>query len=165
MSLYFMKHIYLIALIVLTACTASESDTKDKSTGLTVASIDLTASKDTGRWYSTAHVNEGRTIFAQYCASCHGKNAESVDTWRTPDSNGNFPPPPLNGSAHAWHHPLNVMNTVIRDGGAPLGGVMPAWGSVLSEDQRLKAVASFQAYWSDEIYAMWLEREQFSREN
>ena len=70
----------------------------------------------------------------------------------------------MDGSAHAWHHPLALLDKVIRDGGAPLGGVMPAWGEVLNADQRLAVIASLQARWSPKIYDIWLEREQVSRE-
>lgn len=112
------------------------------------------------RWYSAEQVSEGRVLFAQYCAACHGANAEATPDWKTPTADGNYPPPPLNGSAHAWHHPIAVLDQVIRDGGAPVGGVMPAWGSILNGEQRLALIASFQDYWSEEIYEIWLERER-----
>lgn len=111
------------------------------------------------RWYTAEQVREGRALFAQYCATCHGVNAEATPDWRTPTKDGNYPPPPLNGSAHAWHHPISVLDEVIRVGGAPYGGVMPAWESVLDSEQRLSIIASFQDYWSDEIFEIWLERD------
>ena len=130
-----------------------------------IQDIALQAQADTGRWYSQAQASEGKQLYGQYCAACHGPDAASTPQWRKPDDNGNYPPPPLNGTAHAWHHPLSVLDMVIRDGGQPLGGVMPAWGSVLSFQQRMSIVASFQTYWSDDIYSLWLEREQSSRED
>ncbi len=146
------------------AATNTMSSGKGDSSEMTVALVDLTPKVGTNRWYTVSQKEEGQAIFSQYCASCHGKKAESVDTWRKVDDNGNYPPPPLNGSAHAWHHPLATLDMVIHDGGAPLGGVMPAWGEILTEGQRLQAIASFQDYWTDETYAMWLEREKSSRE-
>jgi len=79
-------------------------------------------------------------------------------------ASGHYPPPPLNGSAHAWHHPLTTLKTVIREGGEPLGGVMPAWQGILSEDEITSAIAAFQSYWSDEIYQRWLDIDQQSRQ-
>lgn len=123
-------------------------------------SINTKAEHAESRWYTAEQVAQGRQLFAQYCAACHGANAEATPDWKTPTADGNYPPPPLNGSAHAWHHPISVLDQVIRDGGAPVGGVMPAWGSVLDEQQRLSLIASFQDYWSEEIYQIWLEREK-----
>lgn len=159
--------LFVISSLVVTACSDDRTKVELSSqemVPLTVETVDLSPKKGTDRWYTKEQVSEGRKVYSQFCASCHGVNAESVDSWRKLDANGNYPPPPLNGSAHAWHHPLFVMNKVIRDGGAPLGGVMPGWGAVLNEDQRLKAVASFQDYWDDETYQRWLQREKSSRQ-
>lgn len=156
----------IISSIALTSCS-NEADVstndKRKEPALSVASVDLSPKEGTSRWYSQAQLSEGNEIYAENCASCHGKQAESIASWQQIDANGIYPPPPLNGSAHAWHHSLDIMDRVIREGGKPLGGVMPGWKDILTEDQRLKAVASFQQYWSDDIYARWLERERLSR--
>lgn len=45
-----------------------------------------------------------------------------------------------------------------------MGGAMPAWGEVLNTEQRLAVIAGFQSYWTPQIYDLWLEREQASRE-
>ncbi|MFL2547007.1 MAG: c-type cytochrome [Candidatus Rariloculaceae bacterium] len=109
-----------------------------------------------GRWYTAQQVNLGRELFLTHCAICHGENAEATPDWRTTDDAGNYPPPPLNGSAHAWHHPLTVLERMITDGGIPLGGVMPGFGSILDSDERHATIAYFQSFWTDEIYANWL---------
>ena len=118
-----------------------------------------TPSRETvpGRWYSDAQVEQGALLYKTHCAVCHGENAEATSEWRTPDANGNYPPPPLNGTAHAWHHPRSVLLQTIAQGGVPLGGVMPAFADVLTEDDALATIAFFQSYWPDEIYARWLE--------
>ncbi|UCH50118.1 MAG: cytochrome c [Betaproteobacteria bacterium] len=110
-----------------------------------------------GRWYTQTQVERGRLIFAEQCARCHGENAEGTRNWREPDATGNYPPPPLNGSAHAWHHPLPVLARVIEKGGIPLGGVMPSFSGTLDRDQIRDTIAFFQDYWPDDIYARWAE--------
>ena len=111
---------------------------------------------ETGRWYTASQVVAGQTVFQSQCAVCHGEQAQGLaEDWRERLEDGSFPPPPLNGSAHAWHHPLTVLLQVINDGGIPLGGKMPAFAEVLSEEEKLAAVAFFQDYWNDEIYASW----------
>jgi hypothetical protein len=63
----------------------------------------------------------------------------------------------LNGSAHTWHHPLDVLDSTITNGGAEFGGVMPGFGAVLGAADRLAIIAWFQSLWSDDIYQRWQE--------
>lgn len=116
-------------------------------------------SGDSGeRWYAIAQVTTGASVFQEHCALCHGERAQGlVSDWRQKLDDGSFPPPPLDGTAHAWHHPQSVLLQVINQGGAEYGGKMPPFASVLSQDEKLAAIAYFQSYWSDEIYAQWLQ--------
>ena len=115
---------------------------------------ELEAMAEAGRWYSQPQVDTGSVVFANNCAQCHGDNAEGlVNDWRARLDDGSFPPPPLNGTAHAWHHPNSVLLQVINNGGAAFGGNMPAFENVLNEADKLAVIAYFQSYWNDEIYA------------
>lgn len=110
------------------------------------------------RWYSEEQVLRGAEVFAQNCAVCHGPKAEGlVADWRERLPDGSFPPPPLDGSAHAWHHPRDLLVQVINDGGAAFGGQMPGFADVLADTDKLAAIAYFQSFWSDDIYADWLQ--------
>ena len=113
---------------------------------------------ESNRWYGKEQVRQGKPLFAENCAVCHGKNAESVPDWRKRDANGNYVPPPLNGTAHAWHHSLKILRNTIRKGGKPVGGVMPAFEDKLTADEIDSIIAWFQSLWTDEIYAMWEQR-------
>ncbi|UCH40721.1 MAG: thioredoxin fold domain-containing protein [Gammaproteobacteria bacterium] len=110
------------------------------------------------RWYSDEQVAQGEKLFRQNCAGCHGQNAEATPDWKKTDANGNYPPPPLNGSAHTWHHDLDLLRRTIREGGAKLGGQMPAFEGVLNAEQVDAVIAFFQSKWSDEIYQRWSGR-------
>ena len=136
-----LKWVSVLTMLVVTGCGDNPSSSE------TVA----------GRWYTGAQVEQGALLYKTHCAVCHGDNAEATTEWRTPDANGNYPPPPLNGTAHAWHHPRSVLLQTIAQGGVPLGGVMPAFADVLTEDDALATIAFFQSYWPDETYARWLE--------
>ena len=110
------------------------------------------------RWYNNEQVLVGAQVFAEHCAVCHGDNAEGrVSDWRQRLDDGSLPPPPLNGSAHAWHHPNSVLLQVINNGGTLFGGTMPAFVDVLGKPDKLAAIAYFQNFWSDEIYAQWTQ--------
>ena len=113
-------------------------------------------SVDGDRWYGDSQLARGAEVFAVNCAQCHGSEAQGlVADWRQKQEDGSFPPPPLNGSAHAWHHPQSVLMQVIDNGGAAFGGKMPAFATVLEQAEKLSAIAYFQSFWSDEIYQQW----------
>src|SRR4030065_1620838 len=81
--------------------------------------------KVTGRWYAQSQVDLGRKVYAEYGIGCHRENTQGTASWRELTPDGYYPPPPLNGTAHAWHHPLGVLKRTIDEGGVPLGGKMP----------------------------------------
>lgn len=107
-----------------------------------------------GRWYSEAQLELGERVYNNNCISCHLENAQGTLEWRK-TINGVYPPPPLNGTAHAWHHSIDVLMASINEGGVPFGGVMPAFKNSLTEDQKLSVIAYFQNFWSKEIYNRW----------
>lgn len=128
------------------------------SLGLLLGIQSVTA-EDSRRWYNDSQVKQGELLFARHCAACHGNRAQGLTAdWKKVDADGNYPPPPLNGSAHAWHHSLDVLRRTIREGGARLGGVMPGFSEILEAEEMDAVIAFFQAYWNDKIYQSWLER-------
>jgi mono/diheme cytochrome c family protein len=114
--------------------------------------------KVAGRWYAQSQVDLGKKVYADNCISCHREDAQGTFNWKTPDPDGKYPPPPLNGTAHAWHHPFGVLKRVIDDGGVPLGGKMPGFKEKLNDEEKLAVISYFQSFWSDEIYNAWISR-------
>jgi thiol:disulfide interchange protein DsbC len=110
------------------------------------------------RWYSDEQVTQGEPLFQQNCAACHGQNAEATPNWKQTDANGNYPPPPLNGTAHTWHHDLELLRRTIREGGAKFGGQMPGFEGHLSAAEIDSIIAFFQSKWPDEIFQRWAGR-------
>ena len=117
-----------------------------------------TSAAEAERWYSDKQLAQGEKLFRQNCASCHGKNAEATPDWKKTDASGNYPPPPLNGTAHAWHHDLDLLRRTVREGGAKLGGQMPAFEGVLDAGQVDAVIAYFQSKWPDDLYQRWAGR-------
>ena len=127
--------------------------------------LSATAQADNGRWYSSDQHDKGELLFQQNCASCHGANAELSIDWKKTDSNGKYPPPPLNGTAHAWHHSLQQLKQTIKLGGVPLGGVMPAFESKLSDSNIDAIISYFQSKWPEQTYRKWSARFNIEDQN
>ena len=112
-----------------------------------------------GRWFTPSLVQAGKRVFEENCMACHGVNGEGItEDWKKPLADGSYPPPPLNGTAHAWHHPLGILFRTINNGGVPLGGTMPAFNTKLSDEQKLAVVAYIQNWWPDKIYIAGVDR-------
>ncbi len=115
--------------------------------------------KISGRWYSEKQVTQGALVFKGHCVSCHGiRGAGILSNWRKPLADGSYSPPPINGTAHAWHHSLKNLKKVINIGGVPFGGKMPAFKNKLSAAEKEAVIAFFQNEWDDKIYQAWLKR-------
>jgi mono/diheme cytochrome c family protein len=111
------------------------------------------------RWYSNTDIQTGQKIFTNNCAVCHGDKAQGLTKdWKQTLADGTYPAPPLNGSAHAWHHPMKILLRTTQNGGIPLGGTMPGFKDKLSQPEQLAAIAYFQSLWPDKTYQAWLER-------
>ena len=126
--------------------------------GLLLSSCEQGEPKVPGRWYTQSQVELGKKVYTENCISCHNENGRGTFSWKQTLPDGSYPPPPLDASAHAWHHPLSILKKVISEGGIPLGGKMPAFGGKLNENEKLAVISYFQSFWPDEIYQEWLKR-------
>lgn len=103
------------------------------------------------RWFEPRHADAGRPLYLQHCAACHGDRGQGAPQWQRRNPDGSTPAPPLNGTGHAWHHPLKALIATIANG----QGTMPAWGGTLQKAEMLAIIAWFQSQWPGEIYAAW----------
>lgn len=111
-----------------------------------------------GRWYGAKQVALGAEVYQNNCISCHGINARGTADWKTPLANGAYPPPPLDGTAHTWHHPLSQLRRTIKEGNIRLGGQMPPFGDKLTAEETDAVIAYFQSLWSRRVYRTWDEK-------
>ncbi len=145
------------------ACSSGESS-PPASSGDKLSSIDSRSPKQPARrWYGFRHVSQGARVFQENCASCHGKQAGGAPGWKRMGPDGKYPPPPLDGTGHAWHHPLNMLFHVVKNGSPGGQGNMPAWNGKLTDEEIVAAIAWFQSKWPDEIYRAWAQRDIASR--
>lgn len=106
-------------------------------------------------------VANGQPIYAQHCAACHGAKLEGQPNWRTRLSNGRLPAPPHDESGHTWHHPDIILFDITKHGlvpgrTAPPGheSDMPAYASILSDEEIVAVLAYIKSTWSKEIREM-----------
>jgi mono/diheme cytochrome c family protein len=98
----------------------------------------------------------GQVTFEKNCATCHGKDGEGVvKDWKKRQADGNYPAPPVNGSAHAWHHSPKTLLSTINNGGAKLGGQMPAFKDQLSEEEKQALLDYMYSLWPKDIQAKY----------
>lgn len=108
---------------------------------------------------SVTGVAAGKTVFEVNCLSCHGKEARGLtDNWKVKGVNGEYPAPPLNGSAHTWHHSPAQLLTIITEGGIKIGGQMPPFEHVLTDGERQAVLDYIMSLWSLELKAQYDER-------
>jgi mono/diheme cytochrome c family protein len=141
-------------LVLLSGCTDSPPDPPT-----TAAKPAKAPSQSVARWYDSAQASRGEPLFARHCAGCHGKGGEGAFGWRR-----GVLPPPLNGSGHAWHHPLRALGYQIKFGTPGEQGKMPGFAHALSDAQILDVIAWFQSQWPEELYAAWARRDAESRQ-
>lgn len=98
---------------------------------------------------TTAQIEEGKVVYNQYCASCHGVNGEGQANWQYPNDAGVLPAPPHDDSGHTWHHPDTQLLAVIANG----RNTMPAFQGTLTAAQQEAVLAYIKTFWSPEIRA------------
>jgi mono/diheme cytochrome c family protein len=108
-------------------------------------------------------VARGAEVYRQNCASCHGDRAQGALNWQKPGPDGKYLPPPLNGSAHSWHHPFAQHMQTIQHGTLRLGGSMPPWKDKLSDADIEAVILYFQSLWPAEIYLAWRDIDSRAR--
>ena len=107
-------------------------------------------------------IEQGRQIYADQCASCHGAQLEGQPDWKTPLPSGRLPAPPHDADGHTWHHPDDILFRIVKEGTAAIvgGGYesdMPGFADLLS-DAEIRAVLAY-------IKSTWPERERTYQEN
>ena len=74
------------------------------------------------------------------------------------DDDGQRLPPPLNGTAHTWHHSPAQLLYTINKGGTEMGGQMPAFEDLLSETEKQALIDYMYNLWPNEIQTRYDER-------
>ena len=108
----------------------------------------------------------GETLYAQYCAACHGANLEGQENWQSPGPDGRLPAPPHDASGHTWHHADSLLFTYTKLGGREtlaaqgmdFDSGMPGFGEQLSDEDIWNILAYIKSTWPERIRVIQAER-------
>ena len=115
-----------------------------------------TPAKDYADANDPGQVAIGKQVYADGCASCHGKNLEGQPSWRQRLADGSFPAPPHDENGHTWHHPDQFLFETTKFGGGarPVPGFvsnMPAFKDKFSDSEIWAVVAYIKNSWPEII--------------
>ena len=105
-------------------------------------------------------LGNGRALYAEHCASCHGAELEGQPEWRRIGKDGLLPAPPHDASGHTWHHDNALLFDYTKLGGEALmaaRGVasfksgMQGFGDVLTDDEIWDILAWIRSTWPERI--------------
>ena len=151
----------LIAIIAvsfsLAACDSPESPEDPKSV------IPVVKDSSIKRNINPEQLVRGANLFQKNCASCHGAQAQGALNWQKQGADGKFPPPPLNGTGHTWHHPQAALKYTIKKGTGAIGGNMPAFADKLNDVQIEDVLTFLQEKWPAPLYEAWYRTDERSR--
>jgi mono/diheme cytochrome c family protein len=106
-----------------------------------------------------AIVAEGRVIYREACAACHGAQLEGQPNWKTRAADGTLPAPPHDPSGHTWHHPDQALFELTKYGPGPATGNpdyrsnMPAYSETLTDAEIIAVLSYIKSRWPAEIQA------------
>lgn len=109
---------------------------------------------------------DGRALYMQHCAACHGAKLEGQPNWRIRMPNGRLPAPPHDETGHTWHHPDDLLFGIVKFGVVPpyappnYQSDMPAFKDKMS-DAEIRAVLEYiKSTWPKDILA---EQQEITR--
>ena len=142
-----------ISLLLLTGCTPKElgNAMPAQIPELTVTGVPLPT-------LSPQSIEQGQTVYAAYCADCHGDDLQGETEWKAQNEDGTFRSPPHDETGHTWHHGDLTLLDVIRRGGArfegaDIGGTspMPAFEETLTSEEATAVLTFIKSTWPDDI--------------
>ncbi len=103
-------------------------------------------------------VVQGKAIYANSCASCHGESLQGQPNWRQRMANGRLPAPPHDKTGHTWHHPDAMLFDMVKNGlvpgkTAPPGyqSDMPAYHEILTDEEIISVLAYIKSTWPTKV--------------
>lgn len=115
-------------------------------------------------------VKQGEVIYGKHCASCHGADLEGQPDWKNRNEQGRLPAPPHDETGHTWHHSDQLIFELTKYGMVPPNipegyeSDMPAFESILSDDEIRSVIEFIKSQWPADIRNMQSQRNASSGE-
>ena len=98
----------------------------------------------------------GKIIYADNCASCHGVNLEGQKDWMSRLPDGLMPAPPHDETGHTWHHPDRYLFMITKYGieefiGEKYPNNMPAYKDILNDEEIIAVLSYIKSTWPTKI--------------
>lgn len=115
-------------------------------------------------------IAQGKAVYADHCASCHGVNLEGQPNWQSRKADGRLPAPPHDPSGHTWHHPDQMLFVMTKFGPQATAGPgyqsdMPAFEGVLTDQEIIDVLTYIKSTWPEEIRQEQARRTRVSQQN
>lgn len=108
-------------------------------------------------------IEQGKTLYNNHCASCHGKNLEGQPNWKVRNEQGRLPAPPHDETGHTWHHADQLLFELTKFGMVPPNipegyeSDMPAYKDTLTDEQIWAVLSYIKSRWPEETKKMQRE--------
>ena len=120
----------------------------------------------------TVDIIQGETLYAEYCAACHGADLEGQPDWRSSGLDGVLPAPPHDETGHTWHHPDSILFDYTKLGGkaalarqdVDFESGMPGFGDQLTDAQIWYILAFIKSTWPDRQREVQAARSEADRQ-
>ncbi|MGH1463749.1 MAG: c-type cytochrome [Cognatishimia sp.] len=101
-------------------------------------------------------VQNGRGLYQEYCATCHGTDLRGQENWRERDAQGMLPAPPHDETGHTWHHADLLLFQITKFGSSAVvgGGYqsnMPGFADQLADAEILDVLAFIKSTWPQRV--------------
>lgn len=102
-------------------------------------------------------VADGREVYRDACAGCHGANLEGQPNWRQRNADGRLPAPPHDPSGHTWHHPDALLFRLTKYGPTALSANgayasdMPGFADSLDDRDIIAVLSYIKSTWPADI--------------
>lgn len=107
---------------------------------------------------NTKLVQQGKVIYGNACAACHGRHLEGQALWRLMDQYAGRRAPAHDATGHTWRHSDDDLFAMTKFGRFPatppkVHSWMPAFGGLLTDQQTLAVIAYIKSNWPTGIRA------------
>jgi mono/diheme cytochrome c family protein len=114
-------------------------------------------------WRNAEVVAKGESLFRANCVVCHGVAGVGENPSQPMGGEkdaGGYLAPAMDGSGHAWHHTLETLFQIIKDGSPAADSPMRGFAGRLSDEEISAVIAYIRSLWPPQIQDRY---EQMSR--